>query len=77
MSRASWHNKIAKRVDHAVEHGEPFFEVLVDGQKHVSLMTIDVTGDNTLIYLTRRKATALIAKLQRAVDRLPRRSKKT
>ena len=33
----------------------------------VSLMTIDVTGDNTLVYMTKAKARRLIARLERAV----------
>ena len=67
-SRMSWAEKIATKIDRAVDRGEPYFEVLVDGHGLVSLMTIDATGDNTLVYMTRGKAKRLITKLQRAVD---------
>lgn len=72
-SRMSWADKIAPKVDRAVERGEPYFEVLTDGHGLVSLMTIDVMGDNTLVYMTRAKARRLIARLQRAVDATPAR----
>lgn len=61
----TWAEKIKPAVDRALDKGEPFFEVLVDGHRYVSLTTIDATGDNTLVYLTRAQATRLMSKLKR------------
>ena len=67
----AWQKKIAPKVDRAVENDEPYFEVLVDDRRYVSLMTIDITGDNTLVYLTRREAEKLAGRITRAAARIP------
>jgi hypothetical protein len=73
MSSLSWNHVIAPKVERAMDKGEAVFEVRADGHRFVSLLTIDATGDNTLVYMTRSDADRLIAKLQRARRSLHRR----
>lgn len=72
----SWNEKIQRTVDRAVETGEPHFEVHTDGHEHVSLLTVDVCGDNTLVYMTRAKTEQLIRRLQLAADAIPKRRRR-
>jgi hypothetical protein len=73
----SWAEKIRLPQERAMDNEEPYFEVHFDGHRFVSLLTIDVTGDNTLVYMTGRETDRLIKKLQRARAALPQRRKTT
>jgi hypothetical protein len=72
---ATWAEKIRPAIDRALDDQKPTFEVLVDGHRFVSLLTVDLVGDNTLVYMTRAETRRLIRKLQKAVDALPNKSK--
>ena len=70
----TWAESIAPKVDRVANKGEALFEVHADGHRFVSLLTIDATGDNTLVYMTPGDTDKLIAKLQRARKSLTRRT---
>ncbi len=51
-------------------------EILTDGHRFVSIMTIDGTGDDTLVYLTRSRALVMADRIKEAAHAIGVKSKR-